>query len=99
MSKARALLSPSDPEVMLEEPQLSIISCPGDSSSARDEEEEEKEEGLVLVLLGHHKPEARPCTHQALSVPLQISHVGPSSARGTMFSLPGHWRWVMPAPA
>lgn len=40
----------------------------GGSSTAREEEEEEEEKGLVLVLLGHHKPEARPCTHPAPSV-------------------------------
>lgn len=42
---------------------------PGGSSTAQEEEEEEK--GLVLVLLGHHKPEVRPCTHPAPSVPLE----------------------------
>lgn len=66
---------------------------PGGSSTAREEEEEEK--GLVLVLLGYHKPEVRPCSPQCQH---SISHEGPSSAQGTMSSVPGRWRWLMPTP-
>lgn len=70
----RALLGPRAREVMLKEPQLSIIWC----QVVHPREEEEEEKGLVLVLLGYHKQEVRPCLPQCHH---SISHEGSALPR------------------